>query len=1439
MQRTSDAVQAHVQLNISIAREVSGHPGCQNLVKDKVLLAWCEGMLAERARMIASSCGLRQFPPFLQALQSLAADPCLPLPPLAGPNASASIATAAPPQLHRAQHSSLTLTARQIVSPRSNADLHQGGQPVPPRGMGASLAPNELPQGLVRTCPLTAMSLVQHSRQSMSEQRPEHGGPLFAAASIGTAQPQVIAAGPSGLQHEIRAARLGPHEAQGLQQRLISSGTDSGELILRGPEASQVAAAMSAGRQLGAGCNSQHEVRLVQVMPKRAHDVALPNDADTATTPATTAGVLQSGSSEELANALAGLTQMVSTARGMPRPGHQRQEPFSRDAPAASQQTPASQNRAPQLHIENRRGGVFNDGPRDERLSTGLCTLDVGPCMEHPMAGSQSAELVSDMDQNVAGSAQVDEASLSRPPKRARLAPEAELLHNLPQTGVNLPGGHISESAQPVTGLHPSGTVRSCASYVSQPQQQQPAGARAAPEPIAVGGGPGSLSDGANAIRAVISEEGPAAASLRLQVLEHKGGQSQPIEEQETAAAAGQPGDADAGGSLSAGAISDRNKELRAILRGDAAPSTSTEKSSPQSHQRSVHGAQLSCPEPSPTKDSAQHRASFAFAQPEGGRLRGALEQLTPALPARAACSAAPEAQPAARRGGSGDVVPDSEEHTTPPDQHDRGSQPRGSAPALECSAQPSFKMTDFGTVDGSHPQGPPREHEVEGAAAGGCRAALTGAADHAMGGSPLSTPRGTQLGASGGPGICPGSAERERLLSQAAGMPAAAAAALLESQRGSNSPNKRKLPQPRRPQDCGTGSGSGSPASQAPSSHSRGSSGKDGLAALAAGCSQKGASSQPSPLCPTRLGQHRLADVSSQPDAPPVGIPDLPQSQAAYDGVPAATGTAFCGSQPRAEAVEGHAGKVPAQTETAVRLKWLRAVRALHMIACRWQVPPAQQTWSSDVRVPISRDSSADASDHRPSGASHNSGSRSEDASAPHQMSGHAVVSPVGFCRAGEPAADAVPGESHSADLASSDWRTARSHGSGAVSHAGERSLQGRCSGGSAQVIEKRRREVPMDGEGSQLQPSAERACSHDDSAGQLAADISHQKKRQRTGEGWSAGGSQRVAPFGQKALMHQALGTQPAGAMDAQEEARARIGAAQQVDLHGSAPVAMEADSDVDIGGPDDLGQPFSSGNSAPGDHPLTQFPPLSASTHAPSQAAGTQTGLMHSSEEQDPPCGQPVPPPHLSLGDRAEDYGRTPAALLLKRPMERSPWATPHFSHPHTAERSHPDAPCSQRPAANEPVAGPSAAGASGQNATMRVLSLEGRPSPGWTPGLMCSGTGAATAMPQRGDTGGTVPDALHRLARRAPFLDPTGGLSLQQGSCQAPLMTQSERPDHPEAGPRQQLDGLGMHGLQGLGESQHFETCGSLDGLLYGASQNSDRSLPLSQPAHPLP
>ncbi len=131
----------------------------------------------------------------------------------------------------------------------------------------------------------------------------------------------------------------------------------------------------------------------------------------------------------------------------------------------------------------------------------------------------------------------------------------------------------------------------------------------------------------------------------------------------------------------------------------------------------------------------------------------GTLEQLTPALPVRAACSAAPDAQPIARRGASGDIVPDSEEHTTPPDQDDRGSQPRGSAHALECSAQPSFKVAAVGKADGGEPGGSHTEQQGEGADAGYCRAALTGAADQAIADSPLSTPHGTQLGAGGGPG--------------------------------------------------------------------------------------------------------------------------------------------------------------------------------------------------------------------------------------------------------------------------------------------------------------------------------------------------------------------------------------------------------------------------------------------------------------------------------------------------------------------------------------------------------------------------------------------------------------------------------------------------------------------------------------------------------------
>ena len=578
----------------------------------------------------------------LQALHCLAADPCLPLPPTASPDASVLTAMAAPLQLHRSQQSSLAcLTAQQIAPPmhaaaqpyscpagnegnmltfnphssrnaqvgrgrvpdhgevtnaaggahqmpyppepsRMNAlpqptpghpmaassvrwcrsaDLHPRGQPVPPGG--ANPAQSALPQQqrLVPPRPLPAMSLVQHSRTSMSEQRPERGGPLLARASISTAHQQGVAVGPAGIQLDTRAAVLGSHGAQGLQQRLISPGVNAEELSLRCHEVSRAppaAAAMSAGQQLDAECASNHRFWLMQSAP---NGVQLPNEADSVT-PATTAGVLQSGSSEELANALAGLTQMVSTARGMPRRGQQQQGTAVRDAPAASQQTPASQNRAPPSHTQNLYDGVFDSDQRDERWSTRLCTADVEPCMDHPLAGSQAAEPVRGIDQGMTGGAQVEKASLSRPPKRARRAPEAELPHNLPQsTGISLPGGDTPVPAQPPKGLHPCETGRSCASWISQ-LQQPPAGVSAAPEPTAVAGRPGGPSDGAHAVHAVVSAEGPAAAMLHLGVLEHKSSQLQPLEEHEVAV---QPGDVGAGGS--AGAASTSKKQLRAILR--------------------------------------------------------------------------------------------------------------------------------------------------------------------------------------------------------------------------------------------------------------------------------------------------------------------------------------------------------------------------------------------------------------------------------------------------------------------------------------------------------------------------------------------------------------------------------------------------------------------------------------------------------------------------------------------------------------------------------------------------------------------------------------------------------------------------------------------------------------------------------------------------------
>lgn len=436
---------------------------------------------------------------------------------------------------------------------------------MPPQGLGFS--PAQAEQSLVPTCPLPAISLVQHSRQFVSEQRPERGGHLLGAASIGAAQPQGIVAGASGLQLDSRVARLGPHEAHGSKQRPEVA---IAEPVLRGQDTSHAVpatVAMSAGQQMGADFVQHHGARSMQPMPIGAHDVTLPRETDSAM-PASTAGVLQSDSSEELATALAGLTQMVSTARGMPRPGHRQQELSRRDAVAAVQQIPASQNRTPQSQIEECCGGALNVEHRDERLSAGLCTLDVQQCIEHSMTGSQAAMPVCDTHQDVPGSAQFDKGSpLWRPPRRAPLVPPAELLHDPPElTGVNLLGGRISEPAQPVAGLHPCGTASSSAPCVSQLQQHL-AGASAAPEPTGGESGPGNPGNGVHSVRAVVAAEGQSAASLRLQVLEHTGGRLELDEQQNVAAAAGQPGYVDAKGSLSAGPISTYSEDVRAILR--------------------------------------------------------------------------------------------------------------------------------------------------------------------------------------------------------------------------------------------------------------------------------------------------------------------------------------------------------------------------------------------------------------------------------------------------------------------------------------------------------------------------------------------------------------------------------------------------------------------------------------------------------------------------------------------------------------------------------------------------------------------------------------------------------------------------------------------------------------------------------------------------------
>lgn len=575
-------------------------------------------------------------------------------------------------------------------------------------------------------------------------------------------------------------------------------------------------------------------------------------------------------------------------------------------------------------------------------------------------------------------------------------------------------------------------------------------------------------------------------------------------------------------------------------------------------------------------------------------------------MPARAAGGHAHLTQPPERGGRSRDIVPDSEEEATPPDQDSRHSQPK--ATAGQHPDQPLSQAADLDSnARGNHHQrqsGNPGAEESQAQREEDCantRGSLAEEAGQpAAEAIPLCTPRGTQLGASAAARDAPGSAEKERLLALAAAVPAVAAAvALMESQRGSNSPNKRKLPLSRRlPQDPadGCGCGSGSPVSQALSTQSKGGSGnrEGGLAALG---SQRGGLSQPSPLCPTRLNRDRPADCGSQHDAAPSA--PAPKSQPPNEGGAFAARTpSVLGSEPSAgevkeaaavgasaafggEASAGGlkeaAGMAEACLETRVRLKWLRAVRTLHKIACRRQALADGQSWSSSVHVPVGGDSSADASHRQRSELVPGSSSLAHASSAPHG-SGGAANGAAGRAWNEEGAAGAANAHNQTgpSERASSSWKTARSQGSqgsGPVSQAAWQSSQlphNRLP--EARNTGKRGREEQADGGASQAQPGADVAHAGDSSARQVAAQDGQITKRRRTDAGEETLGSHADKRFGHESFLkeHHAA-SQPScrvGVREGDDRGELASCAVAPSDF-----AAREADSDVDIGGPHDL--------------------------------------------------------------------------------------------------------------------------------------------------------------------------------------------------------------------------------------------------------------------------
>jgi hypothetical protein len=386
----------------------------------------------------------------------------------------------------------------------------------------SQILPPQLLQSSLPTLPLPARASVQQAEYNTSEQQGVSEASLQSGIHIRTAMLMHVEAHHLTIQAHTPAAAPLSAQAQGEHPRQQSRGSNDGDHKM-GHQGSQVAAAAAAAGQqwlqMGSG------LRALSLEEQ-------PNDADSAV-PATTAGVLQSGSSEELANALAGLTQMVSTARGMPR----QQQPAVSDIPAPSQPAPdadVSHNGDPHSGL-----GRMAGSEAVQTRGTG------GRVQEEAAAAAPCAEEV-------------------RSAKRARLETEPQML--------GCPGGS-QHSEQPGavsagldTGLPSRGAEASHTCAISQPSQQ-PVISGSPPDPGDAADGLGIPFDGINAVRAVISAEGASAASLHLHVLPRVDDCGQANEGQMMGSAAEHAGDAEVDHSFSAGSGDAQDRQLRSILR--------------------------------------------------------------------------------------------------------------------------------------------------------------------------------------------------------------------------------------------------------------------------------------------------------------------------------------------------------------------------------------------------------------------------------------------------------------------------------------------------------------------------------------------------------------------------------------------------------------------------------------------------------------------------------------------------------------------------------------------------------------------------------------------------------------------------------------------------------------------------------------------------------